>query len=169
MVYLTKEIFGNRKEVFERDYHNLIEKYFILTKRRKSQDASKELIDKIMTLYYSCKSESTDVIRALSDFRLIDELPGSVDIFIETDDFAAEIWKQFLELRSIKDSIKRKNKFRVFKSKFREYIISVNRKYFQNIKVSADSIAHIPHETIHMFYDERTGFKRKKGSSAVFI
>ncbi len=78
-----------------------------------SQDKSKNLISYLEKLEFSCVK---------SEFKLIENFE-KIDVFVEVDDYAKEIWVKYKEISEIEDRFKRKSEFLVIKPEFYSYII----------------------------------------------
>ena len=66
------------------------------------------------------------------EFQLIDKLPNKVDVFVEVDDQAKQIWNKFQELKEITSPFEKKRKFAEIKSQFYQYVISVDSREIGN-------------------------------------
>jgi CRISPR-associated endonuclease/helicase Cas3 len=148
----TKEVLKEfPSEIYEKDLLLLNNNYFRKVKDTSSEDESKELLSYINELKFKTLT---------SDFRLIDDKTGyeKIDVFVENDKEAAEIWKEYLVMKSLKNPLDRKEKFLSIRKKFNEYIISVPKKDFSCEELEDLNIGYIPFEQIKHYYDPETGF-----------
>jgi len=148
----TKEVLKDLpSEIYEKDLLFLNNNYFRKVKDTSSEDESKELLSYINELKFKTLT---------SDFRLIDDKTGyeKIDVFVEKDEEAAEIWKEYLVMKSLKNPLDRKEKFLSIRKKFNEYIISVPKKDFSCEELEDLNIGYIPFEQIKHYYDPETGF-----------
>lgn len=148
----TKEVLKESpSEIYEKDLLFLNNNYFRKVKDTSSEDESKELLSYINELKFKTLT---------SDFRLIDDKTGyeKIDVFVEKDEEAAEIWKEYLVMKSLKNPLDRKEKFLSIRKKFNEYIISVPKKDFFCEELEDLNIGYIPFEQIKHYYDPETGF-----------
>ncbi|MCC4767139.1 CRISPR-associated helicase Cas3' [Methanosarcina sp. DH1] len=148
----TKEVLKDLpSEIYEKDLLFLNNNYFRKVKDTSSEDESKELLSYINELKFKTLT---------SDFRLIDDKAGyeKIDVFVENDKEAAEIWKEYLVMKSLKNPLDRKEKFLSIRKKFNEYIISVPKKDFFCEELEDLNIGYIPFEQIKHYYDPETGF-----------
>lgn len=148
----TKEVLKDLpSEIYEKDLLFLNNNYFRKVKDTSSEDESKELLSYINELKFKTLT---------SDFRLIDDKTGyeKIDVFVENDKEAAEIWKEYLVMKSLKNPLDRKEKFLSIRKKFNEYIISVPKKDFSCEELEDLNIGYIPFEQIKYYYDPETGF-----------
>lgn len=148
----TKEVLKESpSEIYEEDLLFLNNSYFRKVKDTSSEDESKELLSYINELKFKTLT---------SDFRLIDDKTGyeKIDVFVERDKEAVEIWKDYLLLKSLKNPLDRKEKFLAIRKKFNEYVISVPKKDFSCEEPEDLNIGYIPFEQIKHYYDPETGF-----------
>ncbi|AKB42879.1 CRISPR-associated helicase Cas3 [Methanosarcina vacuolata Z-761] len=148
----TKEVLKEfPSEIYEKDLLFLNNNYFRKVKDTSSEDESKELLSYINELKFKMLT---------SDFRLIDDKAGyeKIDVFVENDKEATEIWKEYLVMKSLKNPLDRKEKFLSIRKQFNEYIISVPKKDFSCEELEDLNIGYIPFEQIKHYYDPETGF-----------
>ncbi|AKB33708.1 CRISPR-associated helicase Cas3 [Methanosarcina siciliae HI350] len=148
----TKEVLEESPSViYEEDLLFLNNNYFRKVKDTSSEDESKELLSYINELKFKTLT---------SDFRLIEDKVGyeKIDVFVENDNEAVEIWKEYLLMKSLKNPLDRKEKFLAIRKKFNEYIISVSKKDFPCEEPEDLNIGYIPFEQIKHYYDPETGF-----------
>ncbi|OEU42314.1 hypothetical protein BGV40_10245 [Methanosarcina sp. Ant1] len=148
----TKEVLKESpSEIYEKDLLLLNNNYFRKVKDTSSEDESKELLSYINELKFNTLT---------SDFRLIDDKAGyeKIDVFVELDDEAVEIWKEYILIKSLKNPLERKERSLKIRKKFNEYIISVPKKDFSCEEPEDLNIGYIPFEQIEHYYDSDTGF-----------
>jgi len=150
----------------EKDFYDMSNSYYKLLNQGILSDAeSQSVLDAVYSLNYA----------SISEFKLIDQNYEKVDIFVEIDETAKEIWNRFLSLSSIEDIWQRKEEFLNFKNLFQQYIISVqnNAKWLYPF---ADDIAggifHISLDVVDYYYKKEghgdTGFVTQGDSFAVW-
>ncbi len=135
----------------ESEFLDLNNKYFKAVKRGMSETDSKESLDCIAGLAFKDLSEK---------FKLTEEDYPKVDVFVELDNDAAEIWKQYRELQSEKNHLERTKKYLKIKKAFSEYLISAPEKYAHSLIAENTDIGYISNEELPNYYDHDTGFKR---------
>jgi CRISPR-associated endonuclease/helicase Cas3 len=149
---ITDELIKDFSNIEEKEIFELISRYYRLTKERKVQD--KELINALKSLNFDgTKDEIT-----ISKFELIKEKAYESDVFIQLNDDAVGIWKEFEEILKIPDIFKRKEKFTKLKPKFYDYVISVNVKSNTPPDRVEDFMYLVKKEIIDDYYDFETGF-----------
>ncbi len=94
------------------------------------------------------------------EFKLIEEDFPKVDVFVELDESASEIWKKYLELQSEKNGMERMKKYLKIKKNLSEYMISVPEKYVRHLVNDDLEIGYISKQELEKYYDHETGFKR---------
>lgn len=148
----TKEVLKESpSEIYEADLLFLNNNYFRKVKDTSSEDESKELLSYINELKFKTLT---------SDFRLIDDKAGyeKVDVFVELDVEAIEIWNEYILIKSLKNPLERKERFLAIRKKFNEYIISVPKKDFSCEEPEDLNIGYIPFGQLKHYYDSETGF-----------
>ncbi|MDI6861478.1 MAG: CRISPR-associated helicase Cas3' [Caldisericia bacterium] len=120
LIGITKEIFENlkNKQIGEKEIGLLIPEYFKKVLERGAENSSKENIEAMERLMFS----------TIGKFQLITDEEPKIDIFVDINKESSEIWKNYKEIRKIKDKYKRRNEFLKIRNKFYNFIISVPKK-----------------------------------------
>lgn len=160
----TREVFKEigKNEIEESDFLKLNENYFRKVNIGKSEDESNNILEKVENLRFN----------ELSDFKLIEKDYPEVDVFIELDDNAKEVWKRYSKIKVIKNLIERKKEFLKIKKDFYDYVISVPKKYESHVCFDEKTgIGHISKTEIDqgIGYDLETGFKREDAGCGTLI
>lgn len=153
---VTGKILKKYDEIPESKIASLIEEYYSEVESRKSKD--EEIIKAIKCLnYYSNSTDSYSV----SNFRLIENFP-EVNIFIEFDDEAKSLWREYLSLSEDENPFRRREKFDSIKGDFYKYVVSVSKKS-KNLPPPNDQqwFRYVPREQLEQYYDLKTGFITK--------
>jgi len=149
LIYSTREILLHGEEFPESSLLSLTKLYFDKVKRRMSDDESKSILQSLFKLNY------TDMSR----FHLIEEEGEKVDIFVEIDSEASQVWQNFLEIRNIKNFYERKKIFKGLKANFYQYVISISvKRATKNLPPEVCGMRFISRGQIEEFYDFETGF-----------
>lgn len=148
----TREILkpyeGNK--IPETKFFDLCREYYEKLKKKISSDESREFLKAIEYLKYE----------EIGEFKLIEEKWENVDIFIELDDKAEKIWRDFLKIVQIKDFKERKQKFLEIRGSFFSYVISIPIKKAQkNLPPEVAGVRYVSKIQLNEFYDLETGFK----------
>lgn len=159
---ITRKILSSCNEIKEKDFLELIEKYYKETEIKKSQATSRGLLEAITRLRY----DSVDDKISISDFQLIEEDYPKNDVFIEQDKKAGEIWEEFIRLKDVSDLFERKKAFDSFKAEFYQYIVSVPA-HVKNIPPTVGEIGCVEQSALGDYYDEETGFITKDTRAVV--
>ena len=160
---ITKNILKDHTEIRERQFLELINKYYQDTKAKKTQAISRQMLEAILKLRY----DSTDKDKiSISDFRLIEENYTKKDVFVEIDEEAESVWKKYMNLNHTKDLFERKRAFDTMKADFYKYVISVPEK-IKNIPPEAGFLCHVDSNNLSEYYDRMTGFITRDDRSIV--
>lgn len=135
----------------ESEFLDLNNKYFKAVKRGMGETDSKESLECIAGLAFKDLSEK---------FKLIEEDYPKVDVFVEIDDQAKEIWRQYRDLQTEKNHLERTKKYLKIKKDFSEYLISAPDKFAHSLIVEGSDIGYISNAELPNYYDAETGFKR---------
>ena len=160
---ITKNILKGRIEIPEREFLELINQYYRETKAKKSQTVSRQMLEAILKLRY----DSTDKDEvSISDFRLIDENYSKKDVFVEIDEEAESVWREYTNLNRNKNLFEQKKSFDAMKTDFYKYVISVPEKT-KNIPPEAGFLCHVDSNNLSEYYDRMTGFITRDDRSIV--
>ena len=148
----TRRILEPHSVVGEEDFLCLSTQYYQHILKAMSNDTSQDYINAIMMLNYE----------EISNFELIEEKEQKIDIFVELDDEATEIWEQYQDAVKINNPRKRKERFLEIRGKFYHYVISVfTRKASKNLPSEVSGIRFIARIQLDDYYDLETGYKTK--------
>ena len=145
---ILKPIEGSIRESAILELNN---KYFKAVKRGMGDDKSKENLACLSQLSFQDLSKK---------FKLIEEDYPKVNVFVEIDETAAEIWKKYQELRMEKDLKERIRKKLAIRKDFSEYVISAPEKYAHNLVAEDSDMGYISKDELPNYYDKETGFMR---------
>jgi CRISPR-associated endonuclease/helicase Cas3 len=155
LIDATERLIQRFTQISEDCLLNISERYYEEVKKVISDDVSNRYLDGIKKLDYEY----------IGNFKLIEEI-DKIDIFVELDDEATKVWRQYKELRKIKDIKERKHKFLKIRGKFYSYVISVLlRKGHKNLPPEIEGIRFVAKTQLEEFYDHETGFKLMPDSS----
>lgn len=152
----TKEIFKDRgKRLNESDFLQMSEDYFRIINEGKSDDISINILKNVEELKFD----------ELSNFKLIEEKGYyKIDVFVEADNEAKEVWQKYQELISEKKlaPFERKNEFLKIKKQFYDYIISISEKFKNKLTDFDDksTMGYIASQDLDNLYSLETGFNR---------
>jgi len=93
-------------------------------------------------------------------FYIIKEKGEKIDIFVELNDEATRVWKEYQEIVKTNDFMERRKKFLEIRGIFYQYVISVLlSKAKTNLPPEVSGIKFISKAQLQEFYDYETGFK----------
>lgn len=159
---ITERILLKKDEIKEGEFLGIIDQYYKEIKEKKSQDVSRNLLEAVTRLRY----DSEDGTTSISDFKLIDEDYPKIDVFIELNEEAHEVWKKYLNLKNIDDLFLRKKTFDSMKADFYQYVISIP-KNTENRPETVGEIGYVKQAVLKDYYDDETGFITKDTESVV--
>lgn len=133
------------QEITEEDITQLIDEYYLQVLKSKAFFESDDLFNAI-------KYARFDGERSLADFKLLEDRP-EVDVFIEIDEEAAKLWKEYTSLREKRNFDV--NKFLTIRRKLYDYVITVPR---WDISEPVDGLFYIPKNMLYNYYDIETGW-----------
>jgi len=145
------------KNIDEPKFLELNSSYFEKVNKGMSKDKSNEILDHVKKLEFA----------GLSEFKLIEEAPNKVDVFVELNEEAKKIMQIYKKIVTNKNlnPFEKKNKFLKIKKNFYDYVISVNinnqnQNIFNNLEFIGD-LKIITKDFINEFYDKEIGFNYK--------
>jgi len=159
---ITEKILSTQDEIDEGEFSSLIDHYYRETNEKKTQDVSRNLLEAITKLRY----DSEDDVISISDFKLIDEDYPKIDVFIELNDEAADIWRKYINLKNIDDLFLRKKTFDAIKAEFYQYVVSIPANT-ENKPMMVGEIGYVKQAILRDYYDDETGFITKDTKSVV--
>lgn len=148
----------------EAQFFDLINQYFMIITQKKNQDDSKHIWDAIKNFRFHHPD-----IKSVSDFELIKEKYGYVDIFVEIDDYAKVLLAKYIsDVVKEKNFQKRQNNYLSMRKEFNSYIISIPKKLSAGLSNINDYLLKVSYEQIQAYYAYDTGFKRIEDESFIF-
>ncbi|RKX93608.1 MAG: hypothetical protein DRP84_08205 [Spirochaetes bacterium] len=158
LIKITREILEEKNEVNERQFLDLIEDYF--QKAKNEETKAKELVEALYNLYFYDKDFDPEKRKPISEFKLIKDEPYKVDVFIELDEEAKDVWQKYEEIINNKElkGFEKRNEFLKIKNKFYNYVISVDENKAENIPI-VHNIRYVSNSDIKNHYDTETGFR----------
>lgn len=163
-ITISKELLQDCDEVEEKDYLNLIQKYFEEVNKNINSDDSVKFINSLKKVLFTKADEAKNENYTLDKFSLIDKKFEYTDVFMIYDDEAQEIFNKLMDALGEKDDIKRNEKFLKIKSKIRNYILSVPTKFKDKFYTDENTlVSSLSKEGCDMYYNYDTGFERSEG------
>ncbi|MEQ8172341.1 MAG: helicase-related protein, partial [Candidatus Eremiobacterota bacterium] len=161
LIQETERILQENPEFSEAKFLHLAEEYFNNLKPRIVQNS--EYLTSIHGLDYDDHPKY-----AIDKFKLIEEGYPKVDIFVEINNNAKQIFSKYQEIKNhTQDRFERKKAFNKIKSEFTQFVMSVGKSVvIKNQPPDSNGFTRIPFEQLREFYNEETGFKRE--GEAVF-
>lgn len=136
------------KQLEEQELSEVFDQYLQKVKNYKdTETTANQLYTSISRLEY----------KDLQTFQIIKNERQQVDVFVELDDHATEIWKQVEKLSEIENIFEKKHKFEEIKQDFYNYVISIPADV-DNKPVQTDFVYLVPRGNLEDFYDKVTGY-----------
>ena len=165
---ISKELVDDNP-IEESHFLDLIDRYFSLVASKKDQTPSNVIWDAIREF----KFHHPNLEKSISKFSLIKDRGGYIDLFVEKDEEAKDVWKRYEEgVRYEKDFKRREKNYLSIRKDFNSYIISVPRRMAGGADIIDEWLGRIPYERVNQEpkqdYEEKTGFKRTDEGSVIF-
>jgi CRISPR-associated endonuclease/helicase Cas3 len=154
---ILKPVKGSIRESAILELNN---KYFKAVKRGMGDEKSRENLACLSQLAFQDLSKK---------FKLIEDDYPKVNVFVEIDKKAAEIWNKYQELRMEKDLKERIRKKLAIRKDFSEYVISAPEKYAHNLVAEDSDMGYISRDELSNYYDLETGFMREGAGGGSMI
>jgi len=158
----TMQVLEEKTMIPEHEFKEVVEKYYQLVKHSMSNDEANKLLENIAQL------EFEEIQR---NFKLIAEDYPKIDVFIEYDNKAVKVWKEFRRIQEIADPSEKRREFMRIKKQLRDYIISVPEKFKETVGyMDPIDMGYISKMIIEQtgVYDKQLGFL-KEGVTNTFI
>ncbi len=154
---------SGKKEIPEKNYQSLVENYFQILSEKKAFENSMEIFNSMKQLKYDGKKEEHPV----SSFKIIDEAPWIISIFIEIDEKAKQARKAYEDL--LMHELSKEDFDKNYKQLFHQHIIGVPDYLPKTKELKSDessylseNILMVPNELLNDYYSKITGFNREK-------
>jgi CRISPR-associated endonuclease/helicase Cas3 len=171
----AKYVYGSTHYVVSRDllgsssleepqFLDLINRYFSLIVQKKNQDDSMYIWKAIKNFVFHHPN-----MKSISDFELINEKNGYVDVFVEIDKKAKSLLANYVKgVVKEKDFRKRQDNYLLLRKEFKSYIISVPKQVSVGLESINKDLLSIPYEQMKVYYEDDTGFKWIEDGSIFF-
>ncbi|HOV21334.1 MAG TPA: CRISPR-associated helicase Cas3' [bacterium] len=151
----------NAKEIPESNFYDLINNYFEKVKFKINDDVSRYIWESMLELRFYEKNPPVrnGFEKMVSAFQLIKEKGEYIDIFVEIDEDAKNIWERYCKkIYEERDFLIRRNNYLKIRKEFRSYIISIRN--YKDIFLPSEvcGMRYIPKNEIKNFYSPETGF-----------
>ncbi|MGC8576151.1 MAG: CRISPR-associated helicase Cas3' [Caldisericum sp.] len=141
----------------EEDVYKVFDNYMEeVVKKKDTEGTSNELRKALLELKY-------DGENAISSFGIVETKYPTIDVFIELDEDAEEIFKEYQSILDIQNHFERIKRFKEIKNSFYSYVVSIP-KNVQNIPPVIGNFYYVSRNSLDEYYDKNTGFKTEGGS-----
>ena len=167
---VVRRILKDESQIPESNFLELINDFFEIAKAKSGVET--KLMNSIYELYFYDKKPINEKRKPISDFALIKEDYYKVDVFVEINNKAKEVWKKYRGIGEEKGPFKRKKEFLKIKKDFYDYVISVPEKFRNQVGFDEKiGIGYISKTEIEqgINYNQETGFKREEGGGGTLL
>jgi len=158
----TMQVLEEKTMIPEHEFKEVVENYYQLVKHSMSNDEANKLLENISQLEFK---------EIQHNFKLIAEDYPKIDVFIEYDNKAVKVWKEFQRIQEIADHSEKRREFMKIKKQLRDYIISVPEKFKETVGyMDSIDMGYISKMIIEQtgVYNKQLGFL-KEGVTNTFI
>jgi len=142
----------------ESGFRHLVDNFYRQVQSGISNDESGKILEHLRRMEFS----------GLKDFKLIVEDYPKLDVYVEDDEEAAEIWKEYLSVREIKDWKERRIRYLKIKRQLLEHVVSVPESYRNQVGWTEErGMGHITSED--GLYHPEIGFIRDQTTFSTLI
>jgi CRISPR-associated endonuclease/helicase Cas3 len=162
---IAKEVLP-KTSVSEHQFFDIIAKYFTDVRGNKAFTASEGIIKAIEELKFDAKDKrgSKNEPEYVSEFRLIEDAHQAVDVFVEVDDQAMDVWQQYIEkVIEEKDLETRFENYLRLKKDVRQYVISAPIKLVKNLDrdlYEKTRMLYLSNDILNQYYNSEYGLIR---------
>ena len=159
----TLQVLEEKIMIPEHEFKEIVEDYYQKVKQSMSNDEAKELLENIAQLEFE---------EIQHTFNLIAEDYPKIDVFIEYDDEAVEVWKEFERIQEIVEPFEKRREFMKIKKQLRDYTISVPEKFKETVGyIESLDMGYISKMMIEQtgVYDKQLGFLKEQTTNTFFV
>jgi CRISPR-associated endonuclease/helicase Cas3 len=162
LINITKSLLNGIEYIDEKNYYELIYKYYTLVMDKINKDRSDDLIESIKRLNFD------DDKNSISSFSLIENKPIYQEVLVLYDDIIEQAFEKFKNLKNYKDYETKRNEYLKIMPTIKEYILSVPTKYVKEFQIE-NNLCIIPQIAIEDYYDNVTGLRREYDDNALIL
>ena len=159
----TLQVLEGKIMIPEHEFKEIVEDYYQKVKQSMSNDEAKELLENIAQLEFE---------EIQHTFNLIAEDYPKIDVFIEYDDEAVKVWKEFERIQEIAEPSEKRREFMKIKKQLRDYTISVPEKFKETVGyIEPLDMGYISKMMIEQtgVYDKQLGFLKEQTTNMFFV
>lgn len=164
----ARKALNSKPEIVEEEYLSVIDRYFNDISSRSSFSRFNKIFESMKHLCYDSEDKEND--RPVSSFKIIEESPFTVSVFIEIDEFAQKLRQKYYE--KITGVLNKEEFDKKYKTAFQQRIISTPRYLTNNLKPInefEDNLLFVELEFIDDYYNPTTGFLRTLQKDEVVV
>lgn len=158
-IWGAEKVFGCTSRLEEPDFFEVVADFFRLVRERKDTSKSEGILQAMKKLRFQRDGEEEGY--AVRDFRLIEDRPDQVEVFVAVDEKAESIWRFYRQkVIGAPDVRSRLEAYYTIKRDFSHYIVSVPARLLLGKVDTTVKPLYIPPYLVPEVYDFETGFKR---------
>jgi len=156
----------NGKSMQENQFFDLINRYFAIVKKSVNLQISEDIWEAVKKFRFYTGQVSP---KSVSDFRLIKEKYDYVDVFVESDEDAKVVFKEYRNRVICEKNLnKRQEAFLEIRNQFKGQIISVPKQLTVGLNEVTKGLLYLENEKLNTYYSKDTGFIRIEPDSFIF-
>lgn len=153
---ITKRILKDKGMISESELLDLIDLYFQHAKDLGRASESFHLLEALQNLRFN-SGDNPDA--GVNDFRLIKQRGNRVNIFVELDREAEEVWLEYEDIvQHCEDFYQRQERFETIKKDFYQYVISVTVNEGMFLPPEFNNFCYVSKFQLKSYYDKNLGF-----------
>lgn len=159
IINITRKLLAGKDNIPESEFEQLIQEYYkLILSGKVSMQESKNLIKAIQNLDFGQE-------HGVGGFSLIEGNQNYVNLYIEYDDNAVNLFNEFKNVHSIEDPNERRNKLKEIRREMLNYTISIPvtmAKRYQPAFYGVNDLFIISKDDVERYYNKKTGLKREE-------
>lgn len=164
---VTRSLLTRYQELDEAELFELMESYFLKLKERSSQHESDLYHQAIEKFVFHGNDEEEDIY-PISRFRLIEEEIEKMEVFIELDEEAKQVWEKYQQIKKIENPLERREEFLKIKKSLMDYVVSIPVQVENRPPIFEDDfLGYVSALQLSDYYDLETGYLTK-GVTAIW-
>ncbi len=158
LLNITRDLLKEIEYIDERNYFDLINRYYNIINNSKSKDESNKFIKSLNDMDFNGSDW------AINRFSLIEDNPTYIDVLFIYDEIAERAYEEYKQILGIKNFEEKKERYLEIGQTLKSYTLSIPIKYCRSF-VHENGMLILPREGISQYYDEDTGFVRESSDT----
>lgn len=163
LLSITCDLLKDKDRIYEKDYFDLINEYYSIVSKNKSQEVSDQYIESLKKLKFSNDNW------AINTFSLIKDNPDYIDVLFLYDEEAENAYTEYNEILKIKNFEEKRERYLEIGQVLKNYTLSIPSKYLKRFVLDRNDILVLPKEGMKDFYNKDTGFIRNDNDDYMIL